>query len=406
MKLKKLILPMMLFLTLIPFIVKAETCDANKITIDSVAIKQKTDQVTEIDEPVIDGKTIKVNLKMLKVNDLIEYKLLLKNESSEDYELDKNSFDDASDYIDYSLNTDDNSLIVKAGKTKEVYLKVQYKNEVPSTAYTDGKYNDNKNFVLNLSNSVTNDETDTIVNPKTGQTSFILILILIICLSVAMYFLISQKKYSKLMIVLLGVMILIPTSIYALCKVEINIESNVEIEKASDTTPEEPEVTKYEVGYLLNGGEVLYTDAEASKYAKTDDSICHIVYIGSTKYNYCSNLIQKDTTTYEAGTTVNLKTINVKYLDFDYTTCELQSDNSYLCPSESDIVEYTITDWNYDNLWNMYGYTYSNDDKDVMNFSEYIFDNWASDGYFVVTAPTTFKMPAHSALFALNHRGK
>ena len=392
MKIKRIILPIMLFLMLIPFVVKAETCDVSNIKIDSVIVKEKTDNVTEIEEPVIDGNTIKVNLKMLEVNDSIEYKLVLKNESSEDYELDKNSFNLDSDYIEYTLNTNDNNLIVKSGSSKEVYLKVQYKNEVPETSYTDGKYNDNENLTLNLSNA----ETNTIVNPKTGEINYILILIVVICIGIIAYLVIKKKKAINLIVILLGIVIIIPTYINALCKVEINIESNVEIAQAS-----EQNTSKYEVGYLLNGGEVLYTDEEASKYTHTVNTNCNIIYIGSTKYNSCSNLIQKDTITYEAWETVNLKAINVKYLDFDYKTCELRSDNSYLCPSGSAIGEATITNWYYDNLLNMYGYTYSNDDKDVMNFSEYRYDFWTSGGYFGVTAPRKFKMPAHSALFAV-----
>ena len=231
MKLKKLILPVILFLMLMPFMVNAETCNLNKITIDSVTIKEKTNNVTEVEQPVIDGKKIKVNLKMMQVNDSIEYKLTLKNDSNEDYELDKNNFNANSDYIEYTLKTDDDSLVVEAGKSKEVYLKVQYKNEVPSTAYTDGKYNDNKSFVLNLSNSVMNDGTDTIVNPKTGDSLIFLMLICIICVGITMCMVLSRKKLNKFMVLLLTLMITIPASVYALCKTEITIESDVTIEK-------------------------------------------------------------------------------------------------------------------------------------------------------------------------------
>lgn len=390
MKLKKLILPVMIFLMLMPIMVNAEVCNSDKITIDSVTIKEKSNNVTEVEQPVIEGKKIKVNLKMMEVNDSIEYKMLIKNDSNEDYEY-KNSFNVNSNYIEYTLKANDDSLIVKAGKTKEVFLKVQYKNEVPDASFDDGKFNDNKSFVLNLSNGQTIEVPDTTKNPKTGDSLIMIMLICILCVGITMYVILSKKKINKFMVLLLTIMITVPASVYALCKIEIAIESNVVIEKDVKQ--------KYEVGYLLNVGEVLYTDAEASKYTQTVNTNCNIVYIGSTKYNYCSNLIQKDTTTYEAGSTVNLKAIKIKYLAFDYTTCELQSDNSYLCPSGGVIEEFTITNWDYDNLWNMYGYTYSDDDKDVMNFGEYRFDYWTSDRCFGVTAPTTFKMPAHSVLF-------
>ena len=152
MNFKKLILPVILFLMLMPFMVNAETCDLDKITIDSVTIKEKTDNVTEVEQPIIEGKKIKVNLKVMEVNDSIEYKITIKNDSNEDYELGKNSLNVNSDYIEYTLKTADDGLIVKSGETKDVYLKVQYKNEVPDNEFSDGKFNDNKSFVLNLSN--------------------------------------------------------------------------------------------------------------------------------------------------------------------------------------------------------------------------------------------------------------
>lgn len=231
MKLKRLILPVMIFLMLMPFIVNAETCDIDKITIDSVTIKEKTDNVTEVEQPVIDGKQIKVNLKMMEVNDSIEYKLVVKNDSSEDYELDKNSLNANSDYIEYTLKTDEDNLVVKAGKTKDVYLKVQYKNEVPASSFTDGKFNDNKSFVLNLSNGQTIEVTDTIKNPKTGDSLAFLILICILCVGITMYMVLSRKKLNKFMVLLLTLIVTIPASVYALCKIEITVESNVAIEK-------------------------------------------------------------------------------------------------------------------------------------------------------------------------------
>lgn len=86
----------------------------------------------------------------MEVNDSIEYKLVVKNDSSEEYELDENSLTANSDYIEYTLKTDDDSWVVEARKSKQVYLKVQYKNDVPDSSFADGKFNDNKSFVLNL----------------------------------------------------------------------------------------------------------------------------------------------------------------------------------------------------------------------------------------------------------------
>ena len=65
MNFKKIILPLILFLMIMPFMVNAETCDLDKISIDSITIKEKVGNATEIEQPVIEGKKIKVNLKMM-----------------------------------------------------------------------------------------------------------------------------------------------------------------------------------------------------------------------------------------------------------------------------------------------------------------------------------------------------
>ena len=91
---------------------------------------------------------------MSEVGDNIEYKFVVKNDSKEYYELDKNSFKISSDYIVYTLESNDDSNIVKANSSKIVYLKVEYKNEVPDEAFESGAYNDNKSMIVNLSTEI------------------------------------------------------------------------------------------------------------------------------------------------------------------------------------------------------------------------------------------------------------
>ena len=59
---KKILL--LLFVLFMPFIVNAETCDTSKITISSISMEEKSEDVTEIDEASIDGKKINLNLSM------------------------------------------------------------------------------------------------------------------------------------------------------------------------------------------------------------------------------------------------------------------------------------------------------------------------------------------------------
>lgn len=387
---KKFIIPILLLVMFIPFYVNAETCDTDKISISSITVDSKSDSVEELDEAIANGKNINLNLSMSEVGDNIEYKIVVKNDSNEDYELDKNSFNANSNYIEYTLKTNDDSLIVKAGKTKEVFLKVQYKNEVPDASFDDGKFNDNKSFVLNLSNGQTIEVSDTIKNPKTGDSLIMLMLICILCVGITMYVILSKKKINKFMVLLLTIMITLPASVYALCKIEIAIESNVIIEKSVEP--------KYEVGYL-NIAYGFYTDEELSKYQITSDTECFVIYVGETKYNNCSYVIIKDDSTYKAGETVTLKTQNIRSF-YGFDSCPKTADGSWHCPASTERYDYTLGYWYYDSYWNYCGFTFATDDKDIMNFDDIDYDKWNNSGYFRVTAPTTFKMPAHSTIFA------
>ena len=97
---KKLLLAILLLLIFIPFYVNAETCDTDKITISSITVESKSDNVEELEEAKASDKNINLNLSMSNLGDNIKYKIVVKNDSNEDYELDKNSFNLSSDYIE------------------------------------------------------------------------------------------------------------------------------------------------------------------------------------------------------------------------------------------------------------------------------------------------------------------
>ena len=219
-----------LCLLFLPFIVYAETCESDKVTIESIEISSKTDNVIEKSKPEINGKNINLNLKMKDIGDTIEYKMVFKNNSKEDYELDKTSLSASSDYIEYIFNTNDKSNIIKSGEEKEVLLKVQYKNEVSDDSFVNGIYNDSKNLLVNLS-AGERDIPNPIKNPNTSIQSYLLIVSIILIISLAVLITLKRKKYNKFMILIIGIAIIIPISVNAICKCEIKLNSDVEIIK-------------------------------------------------------------------------------------------------------------------------------------------------------------------------------
>ena len=226
---------LLILLILIPFYVNAETCNTDKVSISSVKIESKSDNVEELDEVTTNGKSVDLNLSMTEVGDNIEYKMVIKNDNNEDIELDTKNYNISSDYINYTLKSEDDSNIIKAKSSKLFYLKVNYAKEVTEDAFESGEYNDNKTIVVNISSIDEKNTLDMLKNPKTGVQLYILIIFVIILISLTSYLLLRKKKLTKYMALLIGALIIIPISVYALCKYEIKIESNIKIENNSYT---------------------------------------------------------------------------------------------------------------------------------------------------------------------------
>lgn len=230
MKKIKLILTILILALFMPFMVNAETCDINKITIDSITFEEKSDNVKEIEEASANGKNINLNLSVSEVGDNIKYKITVRNDSNEEYELAENSFNLNSDYIDYSFETEDNSNIIKPNSSKNIHLIVEYKNKVPSEEFVVGKYNYNKTVVVNLSSKNKNIIEELITNPNTKSQSYIFIIAILLIISGTTYIVLKKNK-KKYIILIIGAMIIIPISVYALCKCELRIESSIIITK-------------------------------------------------------------------------------------------------------------------------------------------------------------------------------
>ena len=247
---KKYILPFLLLFMFIPIFVNAETCDTDKITISSITIESKSDSVEELDEATASGKIINLNLSMSEVGDNITYKIIVKNNLNEDYELDKNSLNLNSDYVDYTFKSEDDSNVVKANSSKIVYLKVNYANEVPDDAFESGTYNDNQSMTLTLSTGNSINVPDALKNPNTGVQSYIVIIFIILLISITAYVLLKKKKYAKFLILIVISAIIVPMSAYALCKCDINIESKIVINKINTLSIDLD--CSYESAYLSN----------------------------------------------------------------------------------------------------------------------------------------------------------
>ena len=301
-----------LILLLIPFIVLAEDCDISKITISSIKQKSIEGNTVEIDEPKIQDKDINLNLKMFEIGDSITYDITIKNDTEEDYTIDEESFKTDSDYIEYSLKTNDNSNVVKTKSTKTVILTVTYKKEVEDSLLTNYKYDATNNLKISLNTKdkpkelavITTDNIKEskdpieIKNPVTNVNSVKIIVIILLSSLAIIYLMINNKrKYSKYLIILLSLLTI--STVYAICKVDIDIKSSIEIEKKPklvdtilDLSDQENNcVVKYEGDVTDRVGETV--EANNVYFDKCVDKR-HVIFAG-----YCWQVIR---TTETGGT--------------------------------------------------------------------------------------------------------
>ena len=225
-------------LLFIPFVVNAEECDISNITITSIEQSDINGNTLVVNEPTINGVNIGFDLKMYDVGDSITYYIEIKNDSEEDYMIDEDTFKTDSSYIEYSLKTNDNTNVVKAQSVKGVTLIVEYKKEVEDKLLSNNKYDASNTLKLSLSaegkekelNIITTSNIEDVKNPLTNTSSMMLISLVSLTTIIITCILIKRKnKYTKYIIIILSI-VLVPT-VYAMCQVDIEVDSKIEIEK-------------------------------------------------------------------------------------------------------------------------------------------------------------------------------
>ncbi len=204
----------LLFLLFIPFIVKAED-----ISIKSIELIENNTQQEKIDAPTVDGLNINFKIKFANLDESVKYKVILNNNSDHNYELTNKIVFSNKEYIKYELEYPFNARVLKAKSSQELFITIKYNKEVPSEAFSKGIYIENNSLNLDLENSAS-------ILDQIGLP--VIIMVTVAALSLIFIIIMSIKKHSLAM--LLIALLLIPMSVYALGKVTININANIEIE--------------------------------------------------------------------------------------------------------------------------------------------------------------------------------
>ena len=270
-----------LFILIIPFIVYAEdSCNPDSVKIESIKLDSKSDNVIEKEAASIDGNSLNVNLSVSNKGDNARYELVLNNTSDVDYEINDLNLD--SEYVGYSIISEDGSNIVKAGASKKVYLVVKYENEIPDEKInSDGLFVENKNFVVDLSNK----EVSSIVKAieENPYTSTGIILVVVAIVSGLVILSIKKVKVRKYMVLVIPVLVLIPYTVYAVCKCELKVNSKVEV-----NTNYTGVIYRTDPGFLRKGSRLKPHEEEIwcrveNGINSCKDSYDSLNYIGTTK---------------------------------------------------------------------------------------------------------------------------
>ena len=238
----KLVVVILICILLLPFMVNAEECNQNSIKIQSISLKDKSEYTEELSKTTFKNNKINLDLKMYDIGDYIEYELKVKNESKENFYFDEKSLNINSNYFDYSLSYKDNSNKIEPSTEKIIYLKVQYKREVDKEKFFSGKYIDNNNLLLNITNS-----NPILTNPLTNNNKITIIIFILLVIQLVLYFT-RDKRINKNY--LLFLVLLLPITVNALCKCSLDINSNITIGKVK------PNPCTYD-GELVQGAEYV-----------------------------------------------------------------------------------------------------------------------------------------------------
>ena len=230
---KKLVYLLLIVTFFIPLMAYASTDD---IFIESIQLIDKSNNTVEVNPASFEKTNLKLDVQFLKKEDFVKYKLVLKNNSNQDYRvmIDSSLLEDT--HVKYSVSFSDNSDIIKAHSSKEVTFSAVYYSEVSTEKFVNGRYVENRVISIVASN-------DNISNPKTSNQLLMILLIVMIIMGMLLLFLKNPMIGKKFLIILLLIPIVSPYTVFALEEIKITVNSRIEIAK----------VDQFAVAYWIDG---------------------------------------------------------------------------------------------------------------------------------------------------------
>ena len=214
---KKLII---LFITIITLLFIPNVY-AEDVSIESIALDSKSDTTTIVNEATFSNLKINFDVKFIKKDDFIKYKVVINNKTNEDYEITDTKNTKESEYIKYEYSYDDNNKIVEKNKKTTLYITIRYNKEIPEELLSSGEpFQENNSIIISLGNEL---------NPDTGRIIIKAIILIILILGITLTIYVNKINKKTFMILLIG-SLFIPISVFALKQISINVESKITVE--------------------------------------------------------------------------------------------------------------------------------------------------------------------------------
>ncbi len=214
-KISYLIFTIFVSILMIPFVF------AESISIKSIDLLEKSETATVKSEPTFSGLEINYDLSFENLNDYVQYKIAIENSTDKDYSINMN--DKISNYVSLEYSPDQ---VINANKVTDVTITIKYSNLIDLSVIPDGEetYKEAKVVVLEIKDK----EGTDVVNPYTGVSNKLIILIPLLIVSTVSIFLLNKRKTVLVIIICL---LLIPVSIYAVDGLNLSVNLNIEIKK-------------------------------------------------------------------------------------------------------------------------------------------------------------------------------
>lgn len=193
------------------------------VHIENIYLIDKNENVILTENASFNDLNLSMGFKFNEKDDYIKYKVTIVNDDSEDYRITESNDFNNSKYINYSYSFLDNSNIVTAHSTKDLFITVQYRNEVPDTAFDNGKYQEKNEINIVMANG------DSITNPSTGSSVIIICMLLVVAFSLFNMIFNDYINIKNMSFIIICILMLIPISVSALKEVSIILHTNVEV---------------------------------------------------------------------------------------------------------------------------------------------------------------------------------